>query len=94
MTAYRWIGVTSIMMCLLTISVVFLGKARDIRELSERGLTRTALSKERRAVNQLTMKALREVEVARLVGLAREAWLVSRGVLTRVPDDRPAGKFL
>lgn len=94
MNIYKWVAASSIIMCLLAMSVVVLGEARDAREYSERGLARAGLGRAKGTANPLAVKILTEVETERLVGLAREAWLVARGVLTRAPENLPAGRFL
>ncbi|MPD01442.1 hypothetical protein E2C01_096969 [Portunus trituberculatus] len=94
MTIYKKVSVASIVLSLLAVSLVVLGRARDARDYSKSGLARAGMSKVRAAVNPLAIKILTEVEVERLVGLAREAWLVACGLLARAPESLPAGKFL
>ena len=94
LTIYKGVSAASIVLCFLTISLVVFGKARDSRGYSKRGLARAGIGKVRAAVNPLAVKILTEVEVERLVGLAREAWLVARGIMVRAPEGLPAGRFL
>lgn len=94
MTAYNWVATVSVITCLLSISVVALGGARDSVDYTVQGLSKVCLGKARGAANPLFVKVLGEVEVERLVGLTREVWLSARGVITRGHVNKPLRKFL
>lgn len=83
MAAYRWVAGASIVLCLLSLSVVGLGSARDARDYTASGLSSAGLGRPPARVNPLDVRVLPEVDTERLVGLTRRAWLTARGVISR-----------